>query len=162
MKIAVFQGSFDPFTLGHLDIVRRAARLFDKVYVLVVSNPEKRCLFTAEERRSMIAGTLADDGVANAEAASYEGLTTEFARKVNAGYFIRGLRNPRDYEYESEIEYFNGMLAENIETVYISCRKEYSHVSSSAVKELMKYGADVGALVPVRINKMILGKVDRK
>ena len=155
MKKAVFQGSFDPFTLGHLDILSRAASMFAEVHVLVANNPDKRCLFTASEREEMIALSAADAGLKNVQTASFGGLTVEYARSIGAGYLVRGLRSPSDYEYEARIESFNKRLAPEIETVYISCAAEYSYLSSSAVKELLKYGADVGALVPARIYKFI-------
>ncbi len=161
MKNAVFPGSFDPFTVGHLDILKRACEIFDYVTVCVIPNPAKHYLFGDEERVMLINRVIEAEGIKNAAADSFSGLTVECARKHDAGFIVRGLRSYDDYEFETNMEYFNKRLAPEVQTVYLACDAAHVHISSSAVRELMKYGADIGALVPNEISEYILGRVEK-
>ena len=159
MKNAVFPGSFDPFTVGHLDILKRACEIFDHVTVCVIPNPAKHYLFGDEERVMLI------NRVIEAEA-SYKNhpkplSSKSIACKHDARFIVRGLRSYDDYEFETNMEYFNKRLAPEVQTVYLACDAAHVHISSSAVRELMKYGADIGALVPNEISEYILGKVEK-
>lgn len=162
MKKAVFPGSFDPFTVGHLDILKRAAKLFDHVTVCVIPNPVKHCLFSESERVALIGRVIESEGIDNASVSGYNGLTVECARKFDAQFIVRGLRCAADYEYETNLEYFNRRLAPEVGTIYIACDAAHVHISSSAVRELMNYGADIGALVPKDISEYILRKGNEK
>lgn len=162
MKKAVFPGSFDPFTVGHLDILKRAAKLFDHVNVCVIPNPDKHCLFSESERVALIRRVIESEGIDNASVSSYNGLTVECAREFGAHFIVRGLRSAADYEYETNLEYFNRRLAPEVETIYIACDAVHVHISSSAVRELMNYGADIGTLVPKDISEYILRKGNEK
>ncbi|HOG00004.1 MAG TPA: pantetheine-phosphate adenylyltransferase [Clostridia bacterium] len=153
--LAVFPGSFDPFTLGHLDVLKRACRLFGEVRVCVLENADKRAVFTADERVQMIRHVIGDEGLVNACADSSAGLTAQYAKSIGATHLVRGLRNAADYAYETEMEAFNRLLAPEVQTVYLTCGAKYAHVSSGAVRELARYGADIGTLVPDRINKIV-------
>lgn len=159
MRLAVFPGSFDPFTLGHMDVLRRASALFDEVRVVVIGNPAKSSLFGAAERVSMIDLAIRDAGIANARAESFTGLTAKYAQSVGAGYIVRGLRSASDFEYEAGMEVYNRLLAPGVETVYLNCDAKFAHISSSAVRELLRYGADVGTLVPDRINQFLVERL---
>lgn len=161
MKKAVFAGSFDPFTIGHLDVLRRAAVLFDEVCVGVLVNPEKRPLFSPEERCAMIEATMRDVGIANASVMAFPGLLVDFARSVGAAYNVRGLRNGMDFEYEYSMEYFNRRLCPGLETVYLAADPAHVQISSSAVRMLMASGAGIDGLVPDQICKIIAERVKR-
>lgn len=149
MKIAVFAGSFDPITLGHEDIVRRAAQLFDKVIVAVGVNSDKHGRFSVEQRMEWVRQTFAD--LKQVEVVQYEGLTTEFCRSVGATVLVRGVRNGIDLAYEQQIADLNRRIAPEIETVLLMTRPQLSDVSSSAVRELLRYGKSVEAMVPNKI-----------
>ncbi len=153
--LAIFPGSFDPFTLGHLDILKRACGLFGEVRVCVADNSSKRARFGIRERVEMIRLAIAEAGLGNAAAESFDGLTARYARDVGAKYIVRGLRRAADYEYEAEMEVYNRLLAPGVETVYLNCDAGLAHISSSAVREMMRYGADIGTLVPESINKYV-------
>lgn len=155
MRRSIFPGSFDPFTLGHIDVLVRACALFDEVRVCVIGNPSKSALFGVDERVEMIRLAIEDAGLRNARAESFAGLTARYAQSVGAGYIVRGLRNAADFAYEAEMETYNRLLAPEVETVYLNCGAKTAHISSSAVRELMKYGADIGTFVPDRINKYV-------
>lgn len=159
MKKAVFAGSFDPFTIGHLDVLRRAAALFDEVHVGVLVNPEKRPVFTPEERRAMIEAAVHGAGIMNARVSVSSGLLVEFARSVGARYNVRGLRNGTDFDYEYSMEYFNRRLSPELETVYLASDPAHVHISSSAVRMLMASGAGIDGLVPDQICKIIAERV---
>ena len=159
-KIAVVPGSFDPITNGHLDIIKRASRIFDKLYVCVLNNSEKvKTLFTIEERVALIKESTKD--FSNIIVESFEGLLVEYARKVNAKAIIRGLRAVSDFEYEMRITSMNRKLDSNIDTFFIMTDKNYSFISSSIVKEAAKYHADVSDLVPPAVNQALIEKFKR-
>ena len=134
MRIAVFPGSFDPLTKGHEEIIRKALPLFDKIYVAIGENANKKYCFPLEKRQQWIRQVFVHES--NVEVAVYEGLTVDFCRKVNARYILRGLRNPLDFQYEKDIAEVNRHLAPEMETLFLLSSPELVHVSSSLVREL--------------------------
>lgn len=156
MRIAVYPGSFDPITLGHLDIIERSAKLFDKVIVVSMKNSEKHYLFNDEERLDMMEKMCSH--LDNVECVNGSGLSVEFARSVNADAMIRGMRAVADYEYEMQIAITNMHINKDIETVFLLSKPEYSFYSSSTVKELAKYHQDVKDFV----GEYIAGKLEEK
>lgn len=145
-RTAVVPGSFDPVTLGHLDIIRRAADVFDKVYVAVLNNSSKQSLFTVEERIRFIEEITKE--FPNVEVDASTGLLVDYAKKKDAKAIVRGLRAVSDFEYEMQITSMNRFLDESIETFFIMTKNQHSFLSSSIVKEVAKYGSDVTDLVP--------------
>lgn len=155
-RIAVCPGSFDPITNGHLDIISRSARIFDKLYVVVLNNESKHPLFTVEERLELIREVTKK--YPNVEADSFSGLLVDYARRVGATANIRGLRAVSDFEYEMQITSMNRLLNHDLETFFIMTRNQYSFLSSSIVKEVAKYGADISALVPEVVENALKAK----
>ncbi len=155
MRTAVCTGSFDPVTLGHMDVFIRSAALFDRIYIAVLTNPGKRYMFTAAERCSLIEEAARAEGLLNVFAEVYDGLAVEFARKKGAATIIRGIRNGGDMQYETAMEQANKFLQPDIETVYLAARPELSFISSSIVKEIAGYGRDIDGLVPDAIKNKI-------
>ena len=137
-KIAVFAGSFDPFTLGHLDIVRRAASLFDELWVLLAVNASKKYYFDEATRAEMVRKAVA--GIPNVKVDVYDGLTVDFMKRVGAKFLVRGIRGASDVEYEQTVAWNNKVLCPEIETVFLSSASEHLAVSSSVVRELLKAG----------------------
>ena len=137
-KIAVFAGSFDPFTLGHLDIVRRAASLFDELWVLLAVNASKKYYFDEATRAEMVRKAVAD--IPNVKVDVYDGLTVDFMKRVGAKFLVRGIRGASDVEYEQTVAWNNKVLCPEIETVFLSSASEHLAVSSSVVRELLKAG----------------------
>lgn len=148
-KTAIYPGSFDPFTNGHLDIVRKAAEIFDKVYVVIGVNAEKSRSFAAEPMAEAIRRTLALQGITNCEVVIWKGLVAEYARLRGTEYMIRGLRNNMDYNYEENVAAVNKLINPELEYVYF--RSNNIAVSSSMVKELHGYGKDVSNYVPAAV-----------
>ncbi len=146
MAVAVYAGSFDPFTLGHLDILKRSCEIFDKVLVGVAYNPEKTSLLRPEERADII--KLCTMDFTDIEVFSYEGLTVDFAQKHNATVLIRGLRNSADFEYENQLAQINLSLNKNIQTVFLSSKPEHSFISSTSVRELISHKCNLSDFVP--------------
>jgi pantetheine-phosphate adenylyltransferase len=146
VKIAIYPGMFDPITNGHCDLIERSSHMFDRVVVGVTDNPAKDPLFPLDERVEMIGKIVADLPTVSVEA--FDGLTVEFARSVGARYIVRGLRAVSDFEYELQMGMMNRQLAADIETVFIVPAAEFSFVSSSLVKEVVKLGGDVSDFVP--------------
>lgn len=155
-KIAVCPGSFDPVTYGHLDIIRRGAKVFDEIYVVVLSNSAKKPLFSVEERTELIEAVTKD--IPNVKVDSYNGLLVDYAHSVNAHAIIRGLRAVSDFEYEMQITSMNRVLNEEIETFFIMTNNQYSFLSSSIVKEVAKHNGDISELVPVQIEHALQEK----
>lgn len=153
-RIAVYPGSFDPPTNGHLDIVDRAARLFDRVVVGVGTNLSKRSLFDAEQRIHLMQGACAQHK--NVEVRAFDGLTVEFARASGATFVIRGIRALSDFEFEFEMANMNHQLAPEIEMVYFMTSPEYLFLSASRVKELVAFGANVDKFVPANVAKALI------
>ncbi len=148
-KIAIIPGSFDPITNGHLDVIKRSAKLFDKVYVAVLANSTKKPLFTPEERADLIKRVTAD--IDNVCVDFFDGLLVDFAKKKGAQFIIKGLRAVSDYEYECQMALANRTLAPDIETFFITSSPQYSYLSSSIVKEFALHKASLEALVPNEI-----------
>ncbi len=159
-KIAVVPGSFDPITNGHLDIIKRAADVFDTVYVAVLNNSSKNPLFTVEERIDLIDQVTKQ--FTNIRIESSTGLLIEYAQEKNAKAIVRGLRAVSDFEYEMQITSMNRVLDENIETFFIMTKNQYSFLSSSIVKEVAKYGGNVSELVPVIVERALKEKFKTK
>lgn len=157
-KIAVVPGSFDPITNGHLDIIKRAADVFDTVYVAVLNNSSKNPLFTVEERIDLIDQVTKQ--FTNIRIESSSGLLIEYAQEKNAKAIVRGLRAVSDFEYEMQITSMNRVLDENIETFFIMTKNQYSFLSSSIVKEVAKYGGNVSELVPSVVEQALKGKFE--
>ena len=143
---AVFPGSFDPITKGHEDVIRRAVALFDTVLVAVGSNSTKQYMFTEEQRLGFIRKTFADEPKVQVE--PYSGLTVEYCRKMEAGFLIRGLRNPADFEFEKAIAHANRKLMPGLETVFFLTGSGLSYVSSSIVRDVLRNGGDYTLFVP--------------
>jgi pantetheine-phosphate adenylyltransferase len=150
MSVAVYPGSFDPITNGHLDIVERAAGVFDTVIVAVLANPKKAPLLTVEERIEVIRSALAEHGAPpdRIEVTSFDGLTVDFARSHDAHAIVRGLRAISDFETEMQLAHNNRVLAPHIDTVFFMTSAANSYVSSSLVKEIASFGGDVSRMVP--------------
>ena len=155
-KIAVVPGSFDPLTNGHLDIIKRAARVFEQVNVVVMNNSAKNSLFTAEERVELIRVVTATIPNVRVEASS--GLMIDYAKSVGATAVVRGLRAVTDFEYEMQITSMNRVLDESIETFFIMTNNQYSFLSSSIVKEVAKYGGAISELVPKQVEEALIKK----
>lgn len=151
MKKAVFPGSFDPITLGHLDIINRGLPLFDEIIVAIGVNAEKKYMFTLEERKRFLEETFKD--VPNIKIVDYTGLTIDLCEKMDAAFILRGLRNPADFEFEKAIAHTNRKLSK-IETVFLLTAANTSYISSSIVRDVIRNGGDYTLLVPdaVRIN----------
>ena len=146
MKTAVFPGSFDPMTNGHLDIVNRASELFDKVYVAVGINSSKTPLFTVEERLELVKESVKDIG--NVEVCLVRGLVVSHAKDLGAKWIIKGLRDEEDFRYESDLERNNKFIEKDIETIYFSASRENISTRSSSIKEFIKYCVDVTEFLP--------------
>lgn len=145
MKTAVFPGSFDPITLGHYDIIKRGINLFDKIYVAIGVNAEKKYMFSLEERMHFIKEAFKDEP--KIEVITYKGLTIDLCRKVGADFILRGLRNPADFEFEKAIAHTNRELSK-IETVFLLTAARTSYISSSIVRDVLRNGGDYTILVP--------------
>ena len=148
-KIALYPGSFDPITNGHLDVLERASRMFDEVVIAVSNNSEKNSFLTTEQRVNLIKGAI--QNMENVKVDSFSGLTVEYARQIGAKFLIRGLRTMTDFEYEFQLCQTNQVLAQDIDTVFLSTKPENNFISSSMVKELSKYNADISKLVPENV-----------
>jgi pantetheine-phosphate adenylyltransferase len=149
-KIAVFPGSFDPFTVGHESIVKRALLLFDRVIIAVGENAEKKNLFSIEMRMKMILKVF--EGENRVEITRFSGLTVEFCRKHNARYIVRGLRTAVDFEYERAMGHMNWKMAPEIDTVFLLTSTEHTPVNSTIVRDIIKHGGDASMFVPASIN----------
>ena len=147
MSVAVFPGSFDPITVGHVDIIKRAAQVFDIVYVSILDNPGKDSeRLSVEDRLELIRDAIKD--IPNAKASSSEGLLVDHCRELGAGVIIRGIRTGADVDYEAMLEEVNTRIAPDITTVYLISKAEYAHISSSLVRQLIKIGISIEGLVP--------------
>ena len=156
-RIALYPGSFDPLTNGHLDILSRARRLADRVVVAILENDAKTPLFSVSERIEMIREIAGDDGATPVR--SFSGLLVDFAREVGATLIVRGLRAVSDYEYELQMALMNRRLTPSIETVFLMAKEEYSYVSSRLVKEVARLGGDVSGLVPESVRRRLAAKL---
>lgn len=153
MSTAVYPGSFDPVTNGHLEVLERALKIFDKVIVLIAVNPNKKSRFSIEERVEMIKEAVAN--YKNVEVDTYSGLTVEYAAKHNATHLIRGLRAVTDFDYEFQLASANDYINNQIDTVFLMSKAEKSFINSSMIMTLHENGVDVSALVPESVNKRL-------
>ncbi|WP_207554852.1 pantetheine-phosphate adenylyltransferase [Acidiluteibacter ferrifornacis] len=150
MKIAVFPGSFDPITNGHIDLIKRALPIFDKVIIAIGYNSNKTSgMFSIEERQEFIAKSV--KGIGNTEIATYEGLTINFCKKVKANTILRGLRNTVDFEFEKSIAQMNKELAPDIETMFLFTNPEFSAINSSIVRDIIRNGGNANQFLPFEL-----------
>jgi pantetheine-phosphate adenylyltransferase len=156
MRRAIYPGSFDPVTNGHLDVIERARKLFDEVVVAVAHNDEKQPLFSLEHRLDLLRETAGKIG--NVRIAEFEGLLVEFARKEHAGAVVRGLRAISDFEFEFQMALMNRKLDPAVETIFLMPKEEYSYLSSRIVKEIARLGGDVSGFVPACVAKALRSK----
>ncbi len=159
MRKGIYPGSFDPITLGHLDIIKRASKLSDELVIAVLKNISKKPLFSADERMELIRRATID--IPNVTVKKYDGLLVDFAKKENADFLVRGLRAVTDFEYEIQIAQTNHKLYSGVDTVFFTTSIDYSYVSSSLVREIASYNGDISAFVPKCIIKDIYDKYNR-
>lgn len=148
-RIAIFPGSFDPITLGHVSIVKRAASLFDKIIIAIGVNSSKKSMFSLEKRKEWISEVFKDFD--NVEVDSYTGLTIDYCKKTGAKYILRGLRTAADFEFERGIGQVNFMMNQNIETVFLLTEAKYTPITSSIVRDVHKNGGDLSKLIPPEV-----------
>ena len=156
MKVAVFPGSFDPITTGHVDLIERSRVLFDEVIIAIGINEVKKYLFTLEQRTSWLEEIA--NNYDNVTVDSYTGLTVNYVLEKKAKFLIRGLRNGSDFDYEKSISQVNNIVGEGLETIFLIAQPGLSHISSSLVRELIKGKGDVSQFVPEHINKELIEK----
>ncbi len=159
MSSAIYPGSFDPVTLGHLDVIKRSAKIFDKVIIGVLNNTAKTPLFSVEERVNML--NVAVHGIPNVEVKCFDGLLVDFAKENGVGTIIRGLRAVTDFEYELQLAQSNRKVAPDIDTVFLTTSIEYAYLSSSIVKEYASFGIDVEQFVPEHVAKKVADKFNQ-
>ena len=162
MSTALYPGSFDPITFGHLDVIRRAATVFERVVVAVLRNPRKAPLFDEHERIETIGEAIAEecpDIADRIEIAAFDGLTVDFARSRSAGFIVRGLRAVSDFESELQMAHTNRKMAPGIDTVFFMTALEHSYLSSTLVKEIALLGGDVGEMVPQAVSRRLRSRV---
>ena len=157
MKSAIYSGTFDPITRGHIDIIKRGLKLFDKVIVAVAESKEKKTMFSLNERVNMIQDSTSQFG--NIEVKPFTNLLVKFLEKEKTSFVIRGLRNGVDFEYERDMHYANKSLYHNIETIYLNSTLEDSFISSSVVRTLIRYNGSIKHLVPNEVLKYIEKKI---
>ncbi|MNL31390.1 Phosphopantetheine adenylyltransferase [compost metagenome] len=146
MKIALFPGSFDPITIAHVDILKRALPLFDKIVVGIGLNSSKQSFLSAEKREEIVKTVF--EGISNVDVQLYEGLTVDFCKKINAAYMIRGIRSVGDFEYERAIAQINQTMMPEMETIFILSKPEYSAISSTIVRDILRNNGDVSKFLP--------------
>lgn len=156
MNIAIYPGSFDPITKGHLDIIDRGSKIYDKLIVAVLVNVDKKCLFSIDERVELIKRVTKN--LDNVEVLSFEGLLVDFARLHNSKVILKGLRTMSDFEYEFQMALMNSKLNPDIETVFMMTSSAYSYVSSSSVKQVAKFGGSINGLVPEELIEEVMDK----
>lgn len=159
MRRAIYPGSFDPVTLGHLDIISRASKIFDRIIVAVPVNPDKRYSFSVEERMEMLRKVCAAEGIGNVEVDRVEGLLADYARQKQAVVVVKGLRALTDFEYEFQQALTNKKLNPQLETMFLSTSAEHMFLSSSMVKQVAGFGGDISHFVPACILEAIRGRL---
>lgn len=159
MRIGIYPGSFDPITNGHLDIIERGRKLFDKLYIVLSINPNKKTLFTLEERIALL--KEATKNFDNVDIATTDKLTVDCAKELGAQFMLRGLRAVTDFEYELQINLFNKALNNDIETIFIMSANEFNFLSSSSVKEVAYFDGDISKFVPKCVETAILEKLKK-
>jgi pantetheine-phosphate adenylyltransferase len=163
-RIAVYPGSFDPITNGHVDILRRSLAVFDKVIVAIATNVRKQPLFTVDERVGFIKDALANDpaSAARVDYDALDGLLVQYAQKKGAGTIVRGLRATADFEYEFQLAVMNRRLAPQVDTMFLMTAEDNFYVSSSLVKEVAQFGGDVSGFVPKSVERALVAKFAKK
>jgi pantetheine-phosphate adenylyltransferase len=156
MRVGIYPGSFDPVTLGHVDIIKRASKLVDSLIIGVLKNSSKAPLFTAKERMDFL--RIAAGDLDNIQIEEYQGLLVDYAREKHANVIFRGLRAVTDFEYELQLAQTNHILSPNVDTVFLTTSVEYAYLSSSTVKEIASYGGSIERFVPAPIVQSILDK----
>ncbi|MBP3924957.1 pantetheine-phosphate adenylyltransferase [bacterium] len=155
MKTAIYPGSFDPITYGHLDVLKNGAEIFDKVIIAVAKNGEKKGFLPVDKRVELIKEAIRETGLENVEVDSFEGLTINYAEKKGADVLLRGLRAVSDFEYEMQLSQTNSALDEKIKTVFVIAKPEYNFISSSTIKEIYNNNGDISKFVPLCVNKFL-------
>ena len=156
---AIYPGSFDPITFGHLDVIARASKIVDRLIVGVLKNSSKSPLFSSDERVKIISDLVKD--YPNVEVVSFDGLTIEFARQEGAQVIVRGLRAITDFDYELQMAQTNRIIAPELDTMFFSTSLEYAYLSSSTVKEVARYGGDISKFVPEKVAKLVMEKIQQ-
>lgn len=156
MRVGIYPGSFDPVTLGHLDIIERAAKLVDTLVIGVLNNSAKCPLFSAQERVDMI--KLVTSHIPNVMVEAFDGLLVDFAKEKNAGIIVRGLRAVTDFEYELQMAQTNSKISPSVDTIFLTTNVEYAYLSSSVVREIAKYGGDISHFLPKDIIALVYDK----
>lgn len=156
MTIAIYPGSFDPITKGHLDVLETGSEIFDKVIIAVSHNPNKKSFLTIEERKNLIIQSITH--LKNVEVDAFDGLTVDYAKRKGATVLIRGLRAVSDFEFEMQLSQTNSTLANNIKTVFLTTKPEYNFIASSTVKEVLFNNGDISSFVPEYVNNFLLDK----
>ncbi len=157
MKIAIYPGTFDPVTNGHVDVAARAAKLFDKVIICVAVNSGKSPFFSKTERIEMVKEAV--KSVKNIEVEEFDGLLVDYAKKRNADAIVRGLRAVSDFEYEFQMALTNRKLCSSVDTVFLMPHEKYTYLNSTIVREIARFGGDVGEFVPLHVQKMFEDKI---
>ena len=156
---AIYPGSFDPITNGHIDVIKRASRIFDQVTIAVSQNINKKSFLSEKEKIEAI--NLSLEGLKNVEVIAFDSLLVDFAKKINAQIILRGLRAVSDFEYEFQLAGMNKHLDKNIETFFLTPSEEFSNISSSLVREILMLGGDISCFVPQKVEKILLSKVKK-
>jgi len=152
-KIAVFPGSFDPITSGHVDLIKRAMPLFEKIVVAIGQNSQKQTLYSLVQRLNFIHAVFED--YHNIEVDTFENLTAHYCKKINANYLIRGLRNASDFDYEKTISQLNFIVGDGLETVFLISSPQFSHISSTIVREIIKGGGNPKPFIPIEVYNLL-------
>lgn len=160
MKTVLYPGTFDPVTNGHLNVLRRACKLFDKVIIAVADNEGKKPMFTAEERKRLIAENIAELGL-DVEVIKFDALTVNLARELGAVAVIRGIRAVSDFEFEFQMTQMNRHLDPELETIFLMPNEEYFFISSNLLRQVARYGGDISALAPANVVRALEGRRDK-